>query len=139
MACGEESYTGGAHGNALTTGWTFAVVRGDVRELGLDAFFVKPAKARERLSTLTLELLRKEGAQYVVDGTLKDLRAELKSFALTPEGLRFFFAPYSVGPYVQGELTVLVPYHELAPLLPPKSVLEPLLAAAPPPAPVGSP
>jgi hypothetical protein len=138
MACGEESYTGGAHGNALTTGWTFAVAQGEVRELSLDAFFVKPAKARERLSTLTLELLRKEGAQYVVDGTLKDLRAELKSFALTPEGLRFFFAPYSVGPYVQGELTVLVPYVEVAPLLPPKSLLEPLLAPTPVPPPAAT-
>ena len=135
MACGEDSYTGGAHGNELTAGHSYQLVKEQWRELALESLFVKPEKARARISELVVESLKKDGAQYVAEGTMKDVRAELKNFVLSAEGLRFFFSPYSVGPYVQGQFTALVAYRELAPFLPPHSVLDPLLAAPPPPPP----
>jgi peptidoglycan-N-acetylglucosamine deacetylase len=138
MACGEDSYTGGAHGNELTAGHSYQLVKEQWRELALESLFVKPEKARLRISELVVESLRKDGAQYVAEGTMKDVRAELKNFVLGPDGLRFFFSPYSVGPYVQGQFTALVPYRELAPFLPPRSVLEPLLTGPAPPSPTSA-
>lgn len=126
FTCLEQTYTSGAHGNHQSFGRSYVVKEGAIKPLWLEPLFAKPAKALEWLGVRVLADLARQGALSVTDGTIVDGRGVLKEWALGEDGLRFFFAPYSVGPYAQGDFTVVVPYPELAPFLPPRSPLEPL-------------
>lgn len=117
MACSEHSYTGGAHGNQQTRGYTFTLLRRQVQQLSLDDLFTIPQQGRAKLSKLCLQDLESQEAEGVVSGSVTDLREMIEQFALAPDGMRVFFPPYSVAPYAAGQYTVLVPYKQLEALL----------------------
>ena len=130
MACSQHSYTGGAHGNHQTGGYTFAIRRGHLRRLALNDLFERPKLARAKLNELCLADLRRQGAESVASGGVSELSHMIEEFAIADDGLRIFFPPYAVAPYAAGEYTVLLPWKELTALLrtdpPMRSVLQSL-------------
>ena len=108
-------YAGGAHPNVVFYALNFLWEDGAPTRLELRDLFA-PGAADEALSRLTdyvLEDLRRQDAAWVVDGTVSTLGEELEIFTLGERGLEFVFAPYAVGPYVQGPFFVTVPYETL--------------------------
>ena len=130
LACETYSYSGGAHGNNATLGHTFAVSATKVRRLGLEDLFRDFAQARVKLSRLCLESLRAQGASEVTGGSISKLSDELSQVTVSREGMRFFFPPYSVGAYVEGEYSVLLRWKEIRRLIGKSSPLWPILEDA---------
>ena len=114
-------YTGGAHGVYGSQGYVFGYPQGSVkpRQLHLADFFADGAAASKRINTLLLAKLRatKDGDQeatFVVKGQVKSLnKDQLEDFAAVEGGLEWYFAPYEVGPYSSGEITVTLTAREL--------------------------
>ena len=109
-------YTGGAHPNTVFYALNFLWEDDAPTRLELRDLFA-PGAADEALSRVTdyvLGDLRRQGAAWVADGTVSALgEEELEVFTLGERGLMFVFAPYAVGPYVQGPFFVTVPYEAL--------------------------
>ena len=117
-------YTGGAHGNyhdfSLNLWWH----GGRVQQLRLENLFVARGQWRQVLAEmLRRELLRRE-ASYVMNGTVKQNDfLQPSGFTLSPAGVEFHYAPYSMGPYAQGSFDVLIPHKNLRPLVRPDGPL----------------
>ena len=117
------SFTGGAHGMYDTRTYNFGYpeTQGRPRQLELADFFSDGAGAYTRVNALLLSQLRRTRhrdpeATWVVDGTVRTLDpAMLENFVAEADGLRWYFAPYSVGPYAAGEFEVKLSARELGP------------------------
>ena len=111
-----DAYTGGAHPNLRYgfvnvawdgTAWTPVDVCGALEVLGraCDETALRARVAAE---------LRAQQAAWALDGEVD--RATpwlLDRFTVAPDGLRFDYAPYEVGPYASGPFSVEVPFAEL--------------------------
>jgi hypothetical protein len=117
-------YTGGAHGNYGTSALTWYRVSGTgaVQEVRLPELFrsASPWKARllEVLADAYVEARRGRfddesppEAAALTEGHLD------YAWAVTPAGLRFYYPPYELGSYAEGEYVLLVPWAKIADLL----------------------
>ncbi len=110
------AYTGGAHPNTWYAfaswlreddEWRRADACSALRALG---YRCDPAALR---TAIVIDLLGQEAA-WVVEGSVDATTPWLLDpFTVTPRGLRFDYAPYDVGPYVQGPFQVLLPFDTL--------------------------
>ncbi len=102
-------YTGGAHGNLTVTGRSFDINTGKSLELG---DLVEDTKALSDFIVGHLE--NNYGSQGLLTEGWEDIvRGETEPcFAMGPEGLKIYYAPYLIGPYALGTVTVDVPYGE---------------------------
>lgn len=107
--------TGGAHPNHFSRVFNLSIgADGSISRLELSNLFKAGAEYGPELSKRIIADLRRQEAQWVLDGEVKELSPEeLSGFVLTPRGLRFLFDPYAVGPYVQGSFIVDIPYKDL--------------------------
>jgi hypothetical protein len=107
-------YAGGAHPNSY---WTTAnwVISGDkVRDAKLEDFLATGEESFKALTAFLIADLKKQEAASVVDGTTTEFRQEeVAAFTVSPMGLTFYFSPYAVGPYAQGDFTVAVSWKDL--------------------------
>jgi uncharacterized lipoprotein YbaY len=123
----EESYTGGAHGNAFFYPRTIGVINRRVQVLTLKDLLSPVARPYDLLTRAVLPALnaqkkaRGAGPIAVLDGKL------VESFMVTPTGITWLFAPYSAGPYSEGGYIVKIPFTALRPWLNPNGPLKPLL------------
>lgn len=118
-------YTGGAHPNGHGESMLLEVGEGTVRLLELTELFGPEAEWRAHLSGTVLASLAEQEAAAVLSGEITQLNEQdLATFTLGPAGLTFHFAPYAVGPYVQGSFRVTLAYEELMPLAAPGGALE---------------
>lgn len=117
-------FQGGAHGMYGTSGYVFGFPRGSnaPRQLQMADFFADGNRAGARVNRLLMNKLRatkgrEQSADFVIDGTVKTLdRAQLENFVVLRDGsLKWFFAPYSVASYADGEFEVSLSPRELGP------------------------
>ena len=117
-------FSGGAHGNYGTTGYVFGYPKGSAkpRQLHLADFFSDGVAARKRVNELLLAKLRatkgtnKQEATWVITGEVKSVtNAQMENFVAEKDGLRWFFEPYAMGPFVEGEFEVPISARELGP------------------------
>ena len=104
-------YTGGAHPNTDYVVTNVRIVDQEVLEINLDDLFQEadlPA-----LSQYVSQELEKQGAAWILDGSVALGKAELELFTFSSSGFTFYFPPYSVGPYAQGTFEVLLPLETL--------------------------
>lgn len=108
------SYTGGAHGNTFYMSSNYWIKDGKALRLGLSDLFMPKSDYIKVLSDYCIRDLRKQQAGWVLNGELKELKADdLSAFVISPRGITFAFAPYAAGPYVEGSYFVTVGYAEL--------------------------
>ena len=117
------AFTGGAHGNSYTQFFVFDAVKGT--RLGLDDVFVQGFE--ERLNKLIDSRYREMKGLTAADrldgekGMLFDNVIEFNSnFALTGQGVSFFYNNYEIAPYAVGPTTIDLPYGDLENILKPQ-------------------
>ena len=130
MECLDFEFLGGAHPNTQFQTRNFTLdAQGKPKELSLGEVLDLNAPNRQQLSTWIIQDLRKQKAGFVLDGEIKQFDKELQDNSLTvlwlKEGMGVIFSPYSVGPYVEGEYRVFIPYKRLKPLVRPDANLPP--------------
>jgi hypothetical protein len=117
------AFTGGAHGNSYTQYFVFDAVGGT--RLGLDDVFVQGFE--ERLNKLIDSRYREMKGLTAADrldgekGMLFDNVVEFNgNFALTGQGVSFFYNNYEIAPYAVGSTTIELPYGDLENILKPQ-------------------
>lgn len=119
-----DTYTGGAHPNTFFDAYLLELGSFGIRRLDLVDLFRQGTAWLPRLEALVLADLARQDAMWVVEGGVTALTEEdLAVYHLSPAGLTFTFAPYAMGPYVQGAFTVTVPFEEILDLAPEGGVL----------------
>lgn len=117
-------YEGGAHGIYGTSGYVFGypAKSGAPRQLHLADFFTTDiATTRKGINSLLMAKLRatkgkEQEAMWVFDGTVKSVtNDQMENFIAEKDGLRWYFGPYAVGPYANGEYEVKITTRELGP------------------------
>lgn len=108
------SYTGGAHADFLTVLDSYDVNNNKSLQLNnlVDAASI-PA-----LGNLIMKNIDR-GRMYDEDTVAEPS----DNFALTDKGILFSYEPYSIGPYISGEIEALVPYDEVVGILKPEAKL----------------
>ena len=114
-------YTGGAHGMHFTDLLPFAV--DPPRLLHYDDLFLGGKE-----DTLSQLLLAK--AMETPERIFGDSVPVTRNLAPLPEGVRFLYEPYAIGPYASGEIALALPYASLRGILRP-GVLDRLGLAEP--------
>jgi len=124
-------YTGGAHDNGGFQTLNLAVREGKATELRLADLFRPGSDYLRRLSDRCVGFLRQAEASDVVAGrkTAFD-EQDLGAFTIGPKGIAFYFAPYEVGCFAEGDYQVTVPYADMAPVIDPQGPLGRFLAPA---------
>jgi peptidoglycan-N-acetylmuramic acid deacetylase PdaC-like protein/uncharacterized protein DUF3298 len=118
------SYTGGAHGNTYYISSNYAINHSKASLIQLSDLFKPGSNYLKVLSTYCVNDLLLKGAGWIVNGEIKSFsEKELGVFAISPEGIKFAFAPYAVGPYSEGSYFVIVPFRELRGIINPKGPL----------------
>ncbi|MDZ7802063.1 MAG: RsiV family protein [Trueperaceae bacterium] len=108
-----HAYAGGAHPNTWFTFATFVRDGEAWRDVGLCEALAHLDRAcpETALRRSVHQALLAQKAAWVVQGEVTaDTPWLLEPFTLTPSGVRFDYAPYEVGPYVDGPFSVTVPY-----------------------------
>ncbi|WP_116105940.1 DUF3298 and DUF4163 domain-containing protein [Lewinella sp. IMCC34191] len=103
-------YTGGAHGMHFTTLLPFSVEPPAL--LTYDDFF--PAGVEDRLRELLMAKAMEDPERIFGDSI-----PVTRNVAPLPDGVRFLYDPYAIGPYASGEIALDLPYAELSGILRP--------------------
>ena len=128
------SYTGGAHGNHGSRGYTFWKQEGDVLQVELPDLFRENSGWETNVASLVVADLVRQGASGVVtpfDGKpyKLDLGSQPPTFTVNRAGISFQFDPYEVGSYAEDSFQVFIPFKSVESWLrkdgPMKDVLTP--------------
>lgn len=123
-------YTGGAHGNVEFRSRNLAIRNGRLVAVSWQDLFRDADNAERRISDYCLADLKRQQAEWVVDGSIQQFPRGSLVLTASPRGLQAMFAPYAVGPYSSGVHEVLIPYRELRGVLRPEGPLGRMAAAA---------
>jgi len=123
-------YTGGAHGNVEFRSRNLSIRDGRLVAVSWQDLFRSPEDAERRISDFCLADLKRQQAEWVVDGSIQQFDRGSLVLTASPRGLQAIFAPYAVGPYSSGVHEVLIPYRALRPVLRPEGPLERMAATA---------
>lgn len=110
-------FTGGAHPNTNQMPYTFGMVGGKAKRLGLADLVTSKAAVGDVMNKVVrprLNAAKKERGGDPIDKFDPGLE---NSFVVTKAGLTWLFPPYAVGPYAEGGYQVKVPFADLAPYL----------------------
>lgn len=114
-------YSGGAHGNRYTQFINFNLSNGKT----LTSDDVLTADGLRRMPALLEKYFRKDRklsatADLVEEGGLNDSKIEPNgNIFLTDKGIGFSYPPYEIASYAMGEITIFIPFSELANYLKP--------------------
>lgn len=116
----KNGYTGGAHGFQFTQ--LKCIDPKTSKHISLDDLF-NPGFAAE-LNTLGEKRFRKQ-RQLEADSNLEEAGFSFEgnqfslndNYAITEEGLRFYFNSYEIAPYAMGPTNILIPYQEIKNLI----------------------
>jgi len=126
-------YTGGAHPNTFFASYLLELRPSGLTALGIQDLFRTDSTWLKRLTPLILEDLARQEAAWVTQGDVTELSPiDLAAFTLSADGLTIYFAPYAMGPYVQGSFEVTLPYESLLGLAPAGGALEAFGMGSPP-------
>lgn len=119
-------YTGAAHPGTVSKTATFDLQQG--HDLNLEDLFVPDTDYLGAISQLCIKQLSTrdigfEGFELGATATPGNYR----NWNVTADGLTITFDEYQVAPYAAGPQTVVIPYRELAAIIPPDGPLAPYL------------
>jgi hypothetical protein len=123
----KNGYTGGAHGFQFTQ--LRCINPTTSQNIALEDIFIPGFDAA--LNTLGEKRFRKQkqlnddsdldAAGFSFEGNQFSLNS---NYAITKEGLRFYFNSYEIAPYVMGPTDILIPYQEIKNLIKPNGLLK---------------
>lgn len=111
------NYTGGAHGNYVSTGINYSVISG--KKIKIDNLSEDTQAFRETSGKYLYSLSKTPGykerlfEEYDEQSLTDSLFMEGKWY-LSNEGIVFFADPYMIGPYAAGTIEFVIPYEELS-------------------------
>ena len=119
----EDGYTGGAHGFYKKSYYNYSK---DGFRINLDNLFIPGYKSR--LNNIAYKAYRdyrglKPNQKLTDDCWFENKFKLAKEFAITPNGLEFYYNSYEVMPYACGQVKFIVPYSKLEPIISNSSVL----------------
>lgn len=120
-----SEYGGGAHGNIFYTVSNYELTEEGYKEISIADFFLasKKKEALNHLSSYLIQSLEIMEAEWIVVGDITSFdENDLQVFCFNSKNLMFQFAPYVVGPYVQGPFMVQVPFQDLEQYLDPNGI-----------------
>lgn len=122
-------YTGGAHPNRYYFPISFGLVDGRAKSLQLSDLLARSVEPKQFVDEFVAPAIDKAKAQRgnppmesAIDPSLYDC------FVITPTGLTWMLAPYSVGPYVEGSYEVKILLRDIASQLDRSGPLKALLS-----------
>jgi hypothetical protein len=132
---GDYEYTGGAHPNSSSNTILWDGSAG--KRISIRPFFTETADNGPTLKAMRLGVIaslkeekKARGAEGLDEGAIDGIDAKLLKIgpvALAPStdegkssGLNFYYAPYAVGSYAEGEYVAFVPWETLKPYLTPE-------------------
>ncbi len=118
FACAGSEYVGGAHGMYGTGGRTFAIEGRKVRELNLEDLFDDTKLWKKPLSE---RIAKQVNVRKKADGWdplgADAVEPMLGTFVLEDASIAFYFAPYALGSFAEGEYVAKLDYAALDDLL----------------------
>lgn len=122
LAGSRTSYAGGAHPYSESVSVTYDLTTGAALKLSDILFSTCTADSITPLVTNALAAM--EGEVYLYDDYISCVEERFgqgldvdQGWYLSEEGLCFYFSPYEIAPYAEGEILALIPYEELTGLL----------------------
>lgn len=118
LAAQTYTYTGGAHGSAVSSYLNFDIQRkkqlrySDIFRSGTDDAV---QKSIEKYFRIQHKLKPNQSLQDA--GLFENTIPPTKNLYLTTAGVVFCYQQYEIGPYAMGQIEIFVPIHELKPLL----------------------
>jgi hypothetical protein len=115
-----SDYTGGAHGNLYFQTYTFDLTQN--RVLALSDLFQPGADILGTLTPIVQQDLAAQLGEYADTQMIEQGTSSLDgyaSFAVTPDALVLYFAPYDVAAYAAGPQTVEIPLAQISGILVP--------------------
>jgi hypothetical protein len=115
-----SDYTGGAHGNLYFQTYTFDLAQN--RVLALSDLFQPGTDILGTLEPIVQQDLAAQLGEYADTQMIQAGTSSLDgyaSFAVTPDTLVFYFAPYDVAAYAAGPQTVEIPLAQISGILAP--------------------
>jgi hypothetical protein len=113
IVCAVDTYQGGSHGTTAMEAFNYAIDGDDARAIGLDDAFLNAKTGRAEVSDICTTELASQGAMWITDGDVTDLRETVDTFHFEKRALVVHFAPEVVGPYAEGEHAVEIPLAKL--------------------------
>jgi hypothetical protein len=117
VLCAGSQYTGGAHGMYGTGGHSFVIDGRKVRELKVAELFDDTKVWKKPLAERIAKRLAEDKTSGRTEPTAEAVEAGLDAFVLEDEALGFYFAPYLLASYADGEYVAKLTYAELDDLL----------------------
>jgi hypothetical protein len=110
-------FSGGAHGMSIIDTRNFGIISGKPKELVLGDLFKAGSNYRQLVETQVLAKLKKDpNAAWVQDGSVKSLvNSQFNNFSIEPDGVRWLFNQYEMGPYAVGQFEIKLSLKELGP------------------------
>ena len=109
-------YAGGAHPNSDIATRNYGMSGARPKLLALGDFFRPGSNYRAPIAAKILAKLKAQGADWVLDGTIKNLETDqLNNFSAGKDGLKWIFSPYEMGPYSAGYIEAKLSLKELGP------------------------
>jgi hypothetical protein len=120
-------FSGAAHPSHGLTVQTYDLVSGEL--VSARALFAPGSATMQRVAAKVDAALRKEYAEPDGEYYLRPVTTEAlhENVRVEPEGLRFMFGSYEIGPYAAGMPEVVIPFHALSGLLRTDGVLSGLV------------
>jgi len=124
-------YTGGAHGTTVARPLAFDLRTG--QPIALRDLFRSTSAYLDTLATLATARLGEErgDTDWLFDGAIPPIPSAFSAFALRPDSLLLYFAPYSVAAYAFGPSEVRIAYAALDGVLDPVGPVARLRRATP--------
>jgi ankyrin repeat protein len=119
----KSQYQGGAHPNHSYKTRNYRIKEAKAVELKLKDLFIEDSGFVKVLSDLCIVELKRQDAGDVTNGSKSVLSDEMSEFVITRRGLYFYFAPYVVGTYAEGDHVVDIPYKRITHLIKPDGPL----------------
>jgi len=124
----EYMYTGGAHGISFTVNFTFDTEAESI--LTLDDVFIDVDDALAAVVPFAVDQVTETlgefaDADWIAGGTDPEIEENYATWALSDEGIIFYFGSYQVAPYAAGPQTVMIPFTDLTDVLDPTFVPSP--------------
>lgn len=113
-------YSGGAHGNYTTD--YFSIDLEKQRRIGLNEILT--AAGKQQLPKLLEKSFRKtynlaSNTPLTDGGLFENTIAPNDNYFITGKGIGFSYAPYEIGPYAMGEISIFIPFADLKAFLQP--------------------